>query len=70
MKPSHWLSCGIGMLLAGCATGPDRVVFVTKTSLSVLDYDTAPPGVGIAYDRVEGYFGPSYASGAVPPVIS
>jgi hypothetical protein len=57
------------LLISGCAN-KDHVMFVTKTSLSVLDADTKPPGISIAYDRVEGYFGPTYKNGAVPPVFS
>jgi hypothetical protein len=57
----------VTMLLAGCAT--DRVIFVTKTSIGI-DADTTPPTVSIAYDRTDGYFGPRYDSGAVPPVVS
>jgi hypothetical protein len=49
---------------------PDRALFVTKTSLSIIDADAKPPGLSIAYDRVEGYLGPSYENGAVPPVFA
>jgi hypothetical protein len=50
--------------MSGCA---DSVLFVTKTSIG-LDFDTKPPAASIAYDRVEGYIGPRYDNGAVPPV--
>jgi len=53
----------------GCATGADRAVFVTKTSVSILDIDSTPPGLSIAYDRVEGFIGPAYQSGGAPPVV-
>lgn len=56
--------------LAGCATGVDRAVFVTKTSVSILDVDSTPPGVSIAYDRVEGFIGPAFESGGAPPAIA
>jgi hypothetical protein len=56
-------------LLTACASGPGTVVFVTKTSLGV-DVEQTPPAASIAYDRVEGYFGPRYDSGAVPPVVA
>ena len=54
--------------LAGCATS-DQVLFVTKSSIGI-DVDSKPPGASIAYDRVEGYLGPRYDNGAVPPVIA
>jgi hypothetical protein len=57
-------------LLLGCATQPDTAIFVTKTSLSVLDMDSVPSSVSIAYDRVEGYFGPRFDDGQVYPVVS
>ncbi|MFC1679683.1 hypothetical protein ACFL2T_05685 [Elusimicrobiota bacterium] len=57
------------LLLTGCAAGQRQVLFITKTSLGV-DFDTAPPGLSVAYDRKEGYFGPRYANGAVPPVLA
>lgn len=57
------------LLLTACASGPNTVVFVTKTSLGV-DIEQTPPTASIAYDRVEGYFGPRYDSGAVPPVVA
>lgn len=53
--------------LSGC-TNPDSVLFVTKTSISVLDADTKPPQISIAYDRTEGFIGPRFENGAVPPV--
>jgi hypothetical protein len=58
------------ILLLGCATQPDTAVFVTKTSLSLLDMDSVPSSVSIAYDRVEGYFGPRFDDGTVFPVVS
>jgi hypothetical protein len=53
--------------LGGC-TNPDSVLFVTKTSISVLDADTKPPQISIGYDRTEGFIGPRFENGAVPPV--
>jgi hypothetical protein len=53
--------------LGGCAA--DRVIFVTKTTIGI-DADTTPPTVSIAYDRTDGYIGPRYDNGAVPPVVS
>jgi len=54
-------------LLGGCATA-DYATFVTKTSLAVLDVDTAPVEASIAFNRTEGYVGPRFANGKVYPV--
>ena len=54
--------------LMSCITS-DEVVFVTKSSLG-LDFDTKPATASIAYDRIEGYIGPRYDNGALPPVIA
>lgn len=51
----------------GCVS-KNSVLFVTKTSLGV-DFDGKPPNLSVAYDRVEGYLGPRYENGAVPPVL-
>jgi len=59
----------LALMVASCASRPDTVVFVTKSSLGV-DVEQTPPSASIAYDRVEGYFGPRYESGAVPPVLA
>lgn len=56
-------------LVSACGS-KNRVVFITKTSLSILEADSKPAGVSIAYDRVEGYIGPKYDNGAVPPVYA
>jgi hypothetical protein len=56
----------LAFALAGCADG---VLFVTKTSLSILEADTKPAGISIAYDRVEGYLGPTSEGGEPPPVL-
>jgi hypothetical protein len=56
-------------LLSGCST-TDQAVFVTKTSLTVLDADTSPPALSIAYDRTEGFYGPAYENGAAAPVTA
>lgn len=67
---NHWNSIRIGLvgliisIMPGCA---DSVLFVTKTSIGI-DFDTKPPSASIAYDRTEGYLGPRYDNGAVPPV--
>jgi len=59
---------GVAALCGGCA-GVNSVLFVTTTSLGI-DFDTKPPTASIGYDRVEGYLGPRYDNGAVPPVIA
>ena len=70
MNRLHGLSVLLfALLLTACASGPNTVVFVTKTSLGV-DVEQTPPTASIAYDRVEGFFGPRYDSGAVPPVVA
>ena len=35
-----------------------------------MDADTTPQNISIAYNRDEGYFGPRYDSGAIPPVLA
>ena len=70
MNRLHAVLCTLlALLLGACASGPNTVVFVTKTSLGV-DVEQTPPSASIAYDRVEGYFGPRFDSGAVPPVVA
>lgn len=54
--------------LTGCAT-VDDVLFVTKTSIG-FELDSKPATASISYDRIEGYFGPRYDNGAVPPVFA
>ncbi len=54
--------------LTGCAH-PDAVIFVTNTSLGI-NVESKPPTVNLAYDRTEGYFGPVYDDGALPPVVA
>lgn len=60
----------VAAAVAGCASPKDNVIFVTKTSLSLVDVDGTPPSVTFAYDRVEGYLGPRFDNGAAPPVIA
>jgi hypothetical protein len=52
--------------LAACGT--QNAVFITKTSISVLDVDATPSSASIAHDRTEGYFGPRFEDGSVYPV--
>lgn len=58
----------LSFVLSGCST-TDSAVFVTKSTIGVVDVDSTPGTVSFAYDRVEGYFGPNYENGAVPPVV-
>lgn len=55
------------LLLTACATATDHVIFVTKTSLG-LNVDSTPAGASFAYDRVEGFIGPRFEDGSIPPV--
>ena len=62
------------LVAVGCAAlsacAPDHVIFVTDTSLGI-NVETKPsPTASVAFDRTEGYIGPSYANGALPPVIA
>lgn len=62
------LGIAVAALCGGCA-GVNSVLFVTTTSLGI-DFDSKPPTASIGYARVEGYLGPRYDNGAVPPVIA
>jgi hypothetical protein len=62
-------ACTATMLL-GCASPSETAIFFTKTSFSLLDADTVPAGVSIAYDRTEGYVGPRFDDGTIFPVAS
>lgn len=55
--------------MSGCSSTNNHAVFVTKTSLSVIDIDSTPPDVTFAYSRDEGFYGPNYSNGSVPPVV-
>ena len=54
-----------GLCVAACN---DSVLFVTSTGIN-LGYDTAPPSIDLGYNRTEGYTGPAYSNGALPPVV-
>jgi hypothetical protein len=58
----------LASLVGGCAD-KDSVLFVTDTSLGI-EVDSKPATTSIAYDRVEGFIGPRYQNGAVPPVVA
>ena len=62
------VACVVASVLTACATATDRATFVTKTSFSILDADSTPPSISIAYDRFEGYVGPRFDDGSVYPV--
>jgi hypothetical protein len=57
------------LLLSACSS-QQQAVFVTSTSLSLLEGDSKPPGISIGYKRVEGYIGPNNADGSAPPVLA
>lgn len=69
MNSRHLLMAGLAAALAGCASGPKEVVFLTKTSFA-LDVAAQPAGASIGYDRVEGYIGPRFDNGSVPPLAA
>ena len=58
----------VASALSGCAT-VDDVLFVTKTSVG-FELDSKPATANISYDRIEGYIGPRYDNGAMPPVVA
>jgi len=72
LAASRWRTAAalcLAALTVGCASGPDHVLFVTKTSLGI-DVATEPSSATIGYDRIEGYIGPRFDSGGVPPVAA
>jgi hypothetical protein len=56
-------------LFATACADADNVLFVTVTNIGI-DADTKPPNVTIGYDRYEGYIGPVYENGSMPPVVA
>jgi hypothetical protein len=58
------------LLLAGCAN-PDRMLFVTSTSVG-LGFDATTATGHLGFDRQEAYVGPDYPieKGALPPVAA
>ena len=69
MNALHKLAlCAAVGLVSGCAN-PDSVLFVTDSSIGI-NVDSKPPTASIAYDRIEGYIGPRYQNGALPPVVA
>ena len=65
-----WLALGFSLAagFSGCAD-KNTALFVTNTSLGI-DFDSEPPMGSIGYDRTEGYIGPRYDNGVVPPVVA
>lgn len=57
------------LALAGCASVDTHATFVTKTSVALIDVDSAPSGVSFGYQRTEGYLGPRLKDGSAVPVI-
>lgn len=68
MRHLHPFLIGIAVALGGCASPERHAIFMTKTSLAVIDAETAPAGISIAYDRTEAYAGPRFSDGQVAPV--
>jgi hypothetical protein len=67
---NRFISGLVCALSLGACTTTDEVVFVTKSSLSIVDIDSTPAEVSVGYQRVEGYFAPAYENGAIPPVVA
>jgi hypothetical protein len=57
------------LAVAGCASVDTHATFVTKTSVALLDVDSAPSGVSFGYQRTEGYLGPRLQDGSAVPVV-
>lgn len=62
------LLCAL-LLLAGCANRTKDAVIITSTTFGI-GVDPATSGAGVAYDRVEGFSSPIFASGVAPPVLA
>ena len=59
----------LSLSLFGCGGDPDRVLFLTTTQIGI-DTDSKSQSTAIGYERYEGYIGPGYKNGGVPPVIA
>lgn len=59
----------LALTLGACASPRENAIFVTKTSLSVIDMESMPVSVTVAFDRTEGYIGPRFNNGKVYPVV-
>lgn len=62
------LLCAL-LVLGGCANRSDNAVIVTSTMFGI-GVDPATGSASVAYDRVEGFSSPIYASGVAPPVLA
>ena len=69
MKTNIFLVCLMAINLAGCATGINNVLFVTRTDVAV-DFDTQPPTASIGYKRDELVLAPIDNNGRVLPVLT
>ena len=58
----------LGIMLSACSTS-SRVIFVTSSTIG-MDADSKPATASIGYQRIEGYVGPRYQDGSVPPVVA
>ena len=58
-----------GVLLTGCATGYNSILFATKSNFGV-DVDTQPPAADIGITRFEGTIAPVFEGGQTLPVLS
>lgn len=69
LRKTNALALLFALLIQGCAglDPKENAIFVTKTSLGI-DFDSVPSEASFAYSRVEGYLGPRYDNGAIPPV--
>jgi hypothetical protein len=56
-------------VLAGCAVGYNRTLFVTKTNLG-FEVSNTPPTFELALSRVEGVIGPQFENGQTLPVMA
>ncbi len=59
----------LALAFSGCSGDPNRVLFLTTTQLGI-DADTKSQSASIGFERYEGYVGPGYENGGVPPVIA
>lgn len=59
------LACAL--LISGC--GYNEAIFITSTAIGI-NAETTPPNVAIAYERFEGFVGPTDENGNAPPVIA
>lgn len=62
------LPCMLALTLALSACGVNEAIFVTTTNIGI-NAETTPPNLSIAYNRSEGFIGPSDADGNMPPVV-